>query len=100
MGKKGGMKAAMKVSKIAKGKRARSAVFAGKKEKTQTGLTKSQLVKNKGGRIVSKAASANAKKRFAGSAIKKWADACKAARKALGLTGFVPIGGSSKSGKA
>merc|ERR1712014_391325 len=74
---------AKKVSVIAKGKRARAAVFKGKS-----------------GKIVSKAASIRAKKAYASSGIKAWADACKAARKALNLTGFVPIGGKSATGKA
>merc|ERR1712187_912060 len=89
-----------KVSKIAKGKRARAAVFHGTKEKTQTGLTKSNLIKNKGGKIVSKKASQAAKTRYARSGIKAWAEAIKAARKALNLTGFVAIGGKSAAGKA
>merc|ERR1712066_931775 len=69
------MKKAMKVSKIAKGKRARASVFAGGKEKTQSGLTKANLVKSKAGRIVSKAQSAATKKRYAGSKAQKWAKA-------------------------
>merc|ERR1739836_17805 len=89
------MKKAMKakrVSVIAKGKRARASVFNGKKAKTTGGMTKATLSKNKRGKIVSKAASARAKKSFANSALKKWADATKAARKALNLKGFVPMG--------
>merc|ERR1719499_1308924 len=91
---------AKKVSVIAKGKMARASVFNGRKVKTQSGLTKANLVKSKTGKIVSKAASVRAKKAYAGSGIKAWADACKAARKALNLTGFVPIGGKSATGKA
>merc|ERR1711974_194572 len=45
---------AMKVSKIAKGVRARASVWSGKKEKTYTGLRKDMLTKNKRGKIVSK----------------------------------------------
>merc|ERR1712066_525260 len=70
----------MKVSKIAKGKRARASVFAGGKEKTQSGLTKANLAKSKAGRIVSKAQSAATKKRYAGSKAQKWAKACSEAR--------------------
>merc|ERR1712064_101208 len=84
------MKKATKVSVIAKGKTARAVVFRGTKEKTYTGLTKSMLVKSKTGKIVSKKASANAKRRFATSGAKKWSDAFKAARKALNIKGFVP----------
>merc|ERR1739844_157325 len=98
----GGMKVmkAKRVSIIAKGKRARASVFNGSKVKTVGGMTKAKLTKNKAGRIVSKAASVRAKKAYASSGAKAWADACKAARKALKLTGFVPIGGKSATGKA
>merc|ERR1739838_294072 len=89
-----------RVSVIAKGKLAKSAVFNGKKLKTVGGMTKANLVKNKNGRVVSKAASARAKKAYANSGIKAWADAVKAARKALNLTGFVAVGGKSATGKA
>merc|ERR1740116_216421 len=78
-----------RVSKIARGKRARSAVFKGKKEKTSGGMTKASLTKNKNGKIVSKAASARAKKTFATSALKAW-----------NLKGFVPVGGKTAQGKA
>merc|ERR1719226_356901 len=81
------VKAAMKVKKVsvvARGKFARAAVFKGKKAKTVGGLTKDKFVKNKGGKIVSKAASARSKRTFAQSALKKWGDACKQARKELG----------------
>merc|ERR1739844_159501 len=70
---------AKRVSVIAKGKYARAAVFNGKKAKTTGGMTKATLSKNKRGKIVSKAASTRAKKSFANSALKKWADATKAA---------------------
>merc|ERR1712039_1034825 len=88
-----GVKKAMKVSKVAKGKRARAAVFSGSKEKTLSGMTKANLTKSKTGRIVSK-------KNFAKSALKKWCDACKAARKELGIKGFCAVGGKSAQGKA
>merc|ERR1712107_881392 len=64
---------AKKVSKVAKGKRARASVLSGKKEKTMSGLTKDALKKNKAGKIVSKKASAASKKRYATSGAKKWA---------------------------
>merc|ERR1712019_213405 len=83
----------------AKGKNARSVVFRGGKAKTATGMTKDKLIKNKNGRIVSKAQSTRAKRNWANSGLKKWADAVKAARKALNLTGFVAIGGKSATGK-
>merc|ERR1712078_637109 len=78
------------VSKIAKGKMARAVVFRGTKEKTYTGLTKGDLIKNKNGKIVSKKASALAKKRYATS-VKGWVVAVQKARKALGVKGFVAI---------
>merc|ERR1712107_231970 len=98
------MKAAMKkvktVSKVAKGRGAMARVFRGVKERTSGGLTKDKLTKNKRGKVVSKARSACSKKNFAKSPLKKWAEATKAARKALGLTGFVPVGGKTAAGKA
>merc|ERR1712127_412054 len=100
---KGAMKGAMKskrVSVIARGKLARSAVLKGRKQKTTSGLTKDKLMKNKNGKIVSKAASAASKKAYANSPLKKWADAVKAARKSLAVSGFVAIGGKSAQGKA
>merc|ERR1711877_19023 len=100
MKKKAMKKKAMKVSKIAKGKRARSSVFRGTKEKTQSGLAKSDMMKSRSGKIVSKKASAASKKRFATSALKKWCDACKKARKELGIKGFCPVGGNTAQGKA
>merc|ERR1719411_133625 len=101
--KKGPMKKAMKAkggSVIAKGVRARSAVFSGSKQKTQSGLSKSDFVKSKTGKIVSRKMSARAKKNFAHSALAAWSAACKKARKELGLTGFVAVGGKTSKGKA
>merc|ERR1712118_476732 len=82
---------AKKVSKIAKGKRAESSVFKGGKEKTSGGLKKSDLTKSRSGKIVSKKASAASKKKFAGSKLAKWCKAVQAARKALGVKGFVAV---------
>merc|ERR1712100_228808 len=75
------------VSKIAKGKLAKAVVLHGNKEKTVGGLTKSDLFKNKRGRIVSKKASAAAKKRYA-SSVGSWIQAVKKARAALKIKGF------------
>merc|ERR1719375_2501901 len=88
--KKSAAMKAMKVSKIAKGKYKKALVFRGSKEKTSGGLKKSDLIKNANGKIVSKKQSTAAKKRF-GSTLKKWTDAVKAARKSLGLKGFVAV---------
>merc|ERR1712072_238095 len=89
-----------KNSIIARGFAAKARVFAGTKTKTVGGLTKSNLVKNSQGKVVSKKASAVAKKRYATSAFKVWIGACKMARRELGLKGFVAIGGKTASGKA
>merc|ERR1712105_111809 len=92
--KKGGMKKkAKRVSKIAKGKRARAAVFNGRKEKTASGLKKSDLIKNKSGKIVTRKSSARGKKN-------KFMLAVIAARKALGIKGFQPCGGKTAKGQA
>merc|ERR1711862_323734 len=85
------MKAMKAVSKIAKGKRAKSSVFRGTKTKTSGGLAKGDLMVNKRGKVASKKSSAASKKRYQKSGASKWIEACKAARKALGLKGFVAI---------
>merc|ERR1719316_1013079 len=81
---------AMKKSKIAKGRLAKSLVFKGTKAKTVGGLTKSDLVKSKAGKIVSKKMQAKGKALYAKFG-QKWASAVQKARKALGLKGFVAI---------
>ena len=55
---------AKKVNKIARGRMARSLIFRGSQEKTVGGLTKDTLMKNSNGKIVSKASSARAPRRF------------------------------------
>ena len=77
------------VSKIAKGKMARSVVFRGTKAKTASGLFKTDLMKSKSGKIVSKKQSAAGKKAYAN--IKGWTVAVQKARKALGVKGFVAV---------
>merc|ERR1712146_293404 len=89
-----GMKAmkAMKkkaVSKVAKGKLAKLVVFRGSKAKTTGGLTATDLVKNKRGKIVSKKATAHGKKAYAN--IKGWTVAVQKARKALNVKGLVAV---------
>merc|ERR1719499_1655048 len=91
---------AMKVSKIAKGKRSKVSVFKGYKVKTVGGLKKSDLKKNKRGKVVSAKASAAAKKGKGFKKISAWGAAFKAARKALGIKGFVACGGKTAQGKA
>ena len=93
------MKKAMKVSIIAKGKRAKASVFKGSKVKTSGGLKKTDLIKSKSGKIVSKKASLAAKKKFT-KGIGKWSVAVSKARKALGIKGFVPVGGKTAKGQA
>merc|ERR1712187_500315 len=95
--KKAMKKVAMKKSQVAKGKRAKSSVFRGSKVKTSGGLTKDKLIKNKYGKVVSKAQSMAAKKRGIFTA---WNKALVAARKALGITGFCLVNGKTAEGKA
>merc|ERR1711904_483646 len=86
MKKKAAMKAMKKksVSKIAKGRCAKSMVLRGSKAKTVGGLTAKDLYKNKNGKIVSKKKSALGKK-------SPWIQAVQKARKALKITGFSAI---------
>merc|ERR1719159_1984137 len=77
------------ISKIAKGKMAKSVVFRGSKAKTSSGLTKNDLVSNKRGKIVSKKSLAHGKKMYAN--IKGWTVAVQKARKALNVKGFVAV---------
>merc|ERR1719229_338020 len=96
------MKKAMKakrVSIIAKGRQSKASVFSGRKQKTSGGVTKEGLMKNKNGKVVSKKYSARSKRAFAHT-IQAWSNAVKAARKALGVTGFVCVGGKSAAGQA
>eukprot|EP00930_Biecheleria_cincta_P080114 TRINITY_DN681_c0_g1_i1.p1 TRINITY_DN681_c0_g1~~TRINITY_DN681_c0_g1_i1.p1 ORF type:complete len:170 (-),score=41.31 TRINITY_DN681_c0_g1_i1:189-632(-) len=89
---------AMKVSKVAKGKRMRVSVFLGTKEKTYTGMTKADLMKNKSGRIVSRKSHAQGKKNYKN--VSGWTKAVQTARKELGIKGFCAVGGKSAQGKA
>merc|ERR1739847_166171 len=99
-GKKGMKKKAKRVSKIAKGVGAKARVFLGQKEKTASGLKKSQLMKNKEGKIVTKKKSAQGKKAYQKNGLAKWNKACMQARKALGVKGFQIIGGKTSKGQA
>merc|ERR1712232_439366 len=93
MGKKM-MKKAMRMGKIGK----RRSVFSGKKEKTRGGLKKTDLKKNKNGKIVSKKGSARGHKAY--KHIAKWVNAVKQARRVLGVKGMVVIGGKTPRGQA
>merc|ERR1719427_2124167 len=93
------MKKAMRVSKIAKGRGAKARVFAGQKEKTASGLKKSQLTRNKLGRVVSKNKSAHGKKVYQKNGLAKWTKAVQQARKSMGIKGFLAVGGKSAKGQ-
>merc|ERR1712122_174350 len=86
---------AKRTSIIARGRLAKALVFRGSKQKTSGALTK-----NKTGRIVSKSKSARGKKNWANSALKRWIDAVKQARKELKVTGFCAVSGKTATGKA
>merc|ERR1719347_2308118 len=93
-------KKAMKVSKIARGRGAKARVFNGSKEKTTSGLKKSDLTRNKNGKVVSKKSSARAKKAYQKNGLAKWTKAVSAAKKSLGIKGFQIIGGKTSKGQA
>merc|ERR1712110_362475 len=78
----------------------RASVFKGKRTKTVGGLKKSSLKRNKRGKIVSLRKSNRAKNSKGGKVIMKWGKATKAARKALKIKGFCPVGGKTAQGKA
>merc|ERR1712134_231844 len=85
---------AMKAKKVGR----KSLVFAGTRVKTTGGLKKQDLTMNKRGKVVSKKMHANGKKAF--SHIKAWHVAVTKARQALGVNGFIAIGGKKPEGKA
>merc|ERR1719359_420717 len=89
---------AKRVSKIARGRFARSLVLRGMRERTVGGLRRDQLMKNKRGKVVSKRASAQGTRRFRN--IAQWVEAVVQARAELRVTGFVAINGKSLQGKA
>merc|ERR550532_2011325 len=75
---------AKRVLKIARGRLSKAMVVKGAREKTAGGLKASDITRNKYGKLVSKKASARGKNN-------SWSKAIAAARKALGITGFVLI---------
>merc|ERR1719468_1331804 len=90
-----------KASIVARGRLARALVFTGRKAKTVGGLRKESFIKNsRNGKIVGKAGSARSKRTYKTSALKAWGDACKQARKQLGITGFCAVGGKTAQGQA
>merc|ERR1739848_300949 len=100
MGKSMKRKKAMKKSKIAKGRGAKSRVFKGSKAATSGGLKKSDLTKNKDGRIVSKKRSLRGKRLYQKNGLAKWTRAVQQAKKSLGIKGFQIIGGKTSKGQA
>ena len=76
-------------STVAKGSRAKSQVYRGRKRKTSGGLRKKDIVKTKSGRFVSKSKHKAGKKH-------SWAKAVKQARKNIKAKGFVSL---KKSGE-
>merc|ERR1712018_1055035 len=75
----------------------RAQVFRGTKLKVKnTGQVKADLMKNKRGKVISKAAHAHGKKVYKKNGISKWNKAFMQARKNLGLKGFVPCKKGSK----
>merc|ERR1711981_1163844 len=75
---------AMKAMKVVSARLAKRHAFFGKIDKTKTGLKKTDLVKNKAGRIVSRKKSAAGKKNT-------WIVTCNKARAALKIKGFTVI---------
>eukprot|EP00927_Polykrikos_kofoidii_P045736 TRINITY_DN3981_c0_g1_i1.p1 TRINITY_DN3981_c0_g1~~TRINITY_DN3981_c0_g1_i1.p1 ORF type:complete len:178 (+),score=31.12 TRINITY_DN3981_c0_g1_i1:69-536(+) len=87
-----------RVSKVARGRLARSLVLRGAKEKTVGGLTSKDLVKNKAGKVVSKRLSAVGRIRYRN--IESWHKSFMEARRAMNVQGFVAINGKTLQGKA
>ena len=87
-----------RVSKVQKGKLRKVSVFKGTKERTSGGLKKSDLKKNKRGKIVSAKMSAASSKR-SGQRFSKWGKQVKKQRSNLKIKGFCPVGGKTQAGK-
>merc|ERR1719414_734794 len=69
----------------------RSQVFRGTRQKVKTtGQVKSDLMKNRRGKVVSKKANAHGKRVYKRNGIAKWTTAFMQARKNLGIKGFQP----------
>merc|ERR1712150_229637 len=84
------MKKSMKSKVIATGRMAKSLVFRGSRTKTVGGLKKTDLKKNKTGKVVSAKMSEVAKKNY-GNRLRAWVQAVTKARAALKVKGFVAI---------
>eukprot|EP00930_Biecheleria_cincta_P005840 TRINITY_DN1067_c0_g1_i1.p1 TRINITY_DN1067_c0_g1~~TRINITY_DN1067_c0_g1_i1.p1 ORF type:complete len:103 (+),score=28.77 TRINITY_DN1067_c0_g1_i1:1-309(+) len=81
-----GMKA---MKKAKKNVGARFNVFKGKKEKTKTGLKKTDLMMSKSGKVVTKKSHAAGVRAYKN--IKGWTAAVQKARKELGVKGFAAV---------
>ena len=88
-----------RVSKVAKGKRQKSSVFRGTKEKTSGGLKKTDLIRNKRGKVVSRKQSTRSRTSKGGRVIARWGVQTKQARRQLGIKGFCPVGGKTAQGQ-
>merc|ERR1719473_195488 len=80
-----------RVSFIAKGRHAKAVVFrgVGSATKTSGGFKKTDLMRSKTGKVVTKSKHAAGKRAFKN--IKAWTTAVTKARKDLGLKGFVAV---------
>ena len=67
----------------------RRQVWNGSRQKTNSGLSKSDFTTNKNGRLVSKKQHAQGKRAYKN--IRGWTQAVSKARKALGITGFCAV---------
>ena len=82
----------MRRATVACGKKKKGSVFNDKRQKTRSGLQKSDLERNAAGRIVSKRQSAAGKQGYAkNTKLQEWVQACSKARKFLGLKGFIAV---------
>jgi hypothetical protein len=96
MTKKAVKKKATKKKAMKKGSKRQ--VFKGSRAMTQGGLTKASLIKNKRGKVVSKAASVVGEKNYKN--ISAWTKALLEARAALvSEPTFIPCGGQTAEGK-
>ena len=82
---------------VATGAYAKSAVWAGRKEKTASKLTQQHLKKNRKGKVVTKSASAagEIKRKY----LQEWNSAVRTARERIGCVGFWPVGGKTARGQ-
>merc|ERR1711935_118667 len=76
-----------KTKKVRRGSKLQ--VFRGSRVKTVGGLTKTDVFKNKRGKVVSKKANAHGKKQYK-RGLSKWTNAFMKARRNLGVKGFKP----------